>query len=523
MIILNITEKPSVAQIKQIDNCELIFTSLSGHLLKFDFQLQTASWFHINPYTLFYTKTIKTVISDHINIFKNLLCLLSIASRLYIWTDADNEGENIAYNISEIANFINSNLIIKRIRFNVIQEKYLISGLNNLSTINKRVAYSIDVQHRLDLIVGSTFTRALTLFFINQLKNKNLVSYGPCQYPTLGFISRRFTRILNFDQDILKFQHHGAKSKIFDLLLAIDLSKKLIKSKNCRLTKVQKTETTHKKPIPLDTTTLCANINKIYKIPSSETMKIAEKLYIQSLISYPRTDTQVFRENGIILESLEAFKQDNNYQTIINKIITKKSFLSINNGVKNDLAHLPIYPVKPATNLSKTEFLIFNYIIIYFLAVCDEDAILQSNYYEITLNNEIFYHSNKNIKFKGFLDFFPFDSLSQSETNFSKVDLNKNDLVSPTKYILTASVTSRPSLMSEYELIYEMEKFSIGTDATMYDHIATVQKRSFMKLVNKNCFIPTKYEYIADIKSNTPLHTPAITINVDDILDEHST
>ena len=51
--------------------------------------------------------------------------------------------------------------------------------------------------------------------------------------------------------------------------------------------------------------------------------------------------------------------------------------------------------------------------------------------------------------------------------------------------------TTPPSLLNETDLISLMDKHGIGTDATIHEHIAKIQKRDFATCQNK-LFRPTK-------------------------------
>jgi len=59
---------------------------------------------------------------------------------------------------------------------------------------------AVDCRSELDLRTGAAFTRLMTLHLQNSgsLERGNLVSYGSCQFPTMGFVVDRYKEIQEF-------------------------------------------------------------------------------------------------------------------------------------------------------------------------------------------------------------------------------------------------------------------------------------------------------------------------------------
>lgn len=57
---------------------------------------------------------------------------------------------------------------------------------------------------------------------------------------------------------------------------------------------------------------------------------------------------------------------------------------------------------------------------------------------------------------------------------------------------MTSGRTAPPQNLSESELISDMDKHGIGTDATIAAHITTIQQREYVHKDDQNRFIPTK-------------------------------
>jgi DNA topoisomerase-3 len=56
-------------------------------------------------------------------------------------------------------------------------------------------------------------------------------------------------------------------------------------------------------------------------------------------------------------------------------------------------------------------------------------------------------------------------------------EFNPGETHEPSKVFLETGKTSPPSFLTEPELITLMDKFGIGTDATIAEHIKTIQDR----------------------------------------------
>lgn len=138
---------------------------------------------------------------------------------LIIWTDCDREGENIGFEIIKVCTDVKPNITIYRAKFSEITTTSVFRALNNLGQPDRNVTDAVDVRQELDLrtgpgsatprlsqvlnffFVGASFTRLQTLHlqkaFPQNLSGK-LISYGSCQFPTLGFVVDRYVDIENF-------------------------------------------------------------------------------------------------------------------------------------------------------------------------------------------------------------------------------------------------------------------------------------------------------------------------------------
>lgn len=139
--------------------------------------------------------------------------------------------------------------------------------------------------------------------------NKKLISYGNCQFPTLGFVVDRFKRIKYFQSEEFwminlslkkgrkKFQFNWERGHLFDRLLAVCIYQDCINNQNDHV--VVKSVTTRPKsryaPYPLTTVELQKDCSRFFKYSAKDTLQIAETLYTKGFISYPRTETDSFQ------------------------------------------------------------------------------------------------------------------------------------------------------------------------------------------------------------------------------------
>lgn len=304
-------------------------TSVSGHLLNYEFLISYKNWQNCDPQQLFDAPIRKTCTEDSEKIKRTLEREVKSCQGLIIWTDCDREGENIGFEIINVCKAVKPNLIVYRAKFSEITGAAVRRALANLIQPDKRQSDAVDIRQELDLRTGAAFTRFQTIrlqkIFPRHIADK-LISYGSCQIPTLGFVARRYKEVEEFVSEPFwkirgKFQNVVSFffSKIHFFLFAVthtidDLTVEFAWDRN-RLFDREACEdylmlclaeptatvinvTTKPKnkwrPCPMDTVELEKLGSRKLKLPAKQIMTIAEKLYTQGIISYPRTETTIF-------------------------------------------------------------------------------------------------------------------------------------------------------------------------------------------------------------------------------------
>ena len=258
------------------------------------------------------------------------------AKEIVIATDFDNEGEVIGWNVLR---FVCKQKDAKRMKFSTLTTEELEKSFDNpLPHLAWENAYAGESRHYVDWMYGINLSRAL-MSAIKQAGSFRILSIGRVQGPALKIIVDREREIEKFKPepywqvfaivDDNKFKH---PKDIFD-------KKELDKFENIKeaMAETTKTEESIIPPVPFDLTTLQTEAYKHFKISPSETLKIAQNLYIDGLISYPRTSSQKIPKEIEPKKILKTLSK--------NFPLAKEATRAFPvEGKKSDPAHPSIYP-----------------------------------------------------------------------------------------------------------------------------------------------------------------------------------
>ncbi|XP_017309955.1 DNA topoisomerase 3-alpha isoform X1 [Ictalurus punctatus] len=476
-------------------------TSVSGHLLGLEFKAPFQKWHSCNPVLLFDAEVEKYCPENFVPIKRTLEREVRQCQALVIWTDCDREGENIGYEIIDVCKAVKQNIQVFRARFSEITPSSIRRACESLTEPDINVSDAVDVRQELDLRIGAAFTRFQTLrlqkIFPESLSNQ-LISYGSCQFPTLGFVVERFKAIQAFipenffkikvvhepnEEESVEFS--WKRHRLFNHTACLVLYHMCMEDPIARVISVTSKPKSKWRPLPLDTVELEKLSSRKLKISAKETMRIAEKLYTQGFISYPRTETNMFPTNLNLVPLVEQQTQDHEWGAFARGIL-ESGGPTPRNGNKSDQAHPPIHPTKYTNNLQGNEKRLYEFIVRHFLACCSKDAQGQEVTVEIDIAEEKFSASGLTIIARNYLEVYPFDKwynkvipLYTPETTFQ-----------PTAIEMVEGQTSPPQLLTEADLISLMEKHGIGTDATHAEHIETIKSRMYVGLTDDQRFLP---------------------------------
>lgn len=488
-------------------NCDMIMTSVSGHLMDFDFDDAFRGWNSCPPNSLFEAPIKESIKrTDKIGNFikKTLEREAASSQALIIWTDGDREGENIGFEIIRVCHGVNRNLRLLRARFSEITGRSMGIAIRNLVDPDENVSKAVDIRRELDLRFGAVFTRFQSLLLRGAghggPENKSIVSYGPCQFPTMGFVINRYLEVVNFrpqpfwyiavndKREDIPVSFNWKRHRLFNEHACLAFYSKIMEVPKARVISVNGKPKSNWRPEPMYTTSMEKLASNKLRISAKEALDIAEKLYTQGFISYPRTETNIFPQ-GMNLNSIVEQQVNHPQWGSFARRILDEGGARPRQGKKTDNAHPPIHPTKFANSLSGREAQMYELITRHFLACVSKDAQGLETVITIDMNGEEFSANGLVILERNYLDVYPY-------FNWNAKKLPKyyaNEEFVPLSVMMNEGKTTPPKLLTESELIALMEKHGIGTDATHATHIDTIQQRNYVKKLPRNArFCPTK-------------------------------
>lgn len=184
-------------------------------------------------------------------------------------------------------------------QFSAITETDIKRAMQNLGTPNLNESLAVDARQELDLRIGCAFTRFQTRFFQGMYGDldASLVSYGPCQTPTLGLCVDRHDKIQTFSPEKywvldVRLDVKGRvvrldwdRCRIFDRLAGQMFLNSVLASKRMVVESVKKKEKSKPRPLALNTVELMRVASSGLNMSPHYAMQLAERLYTQ--VSFP--------------------------------------------------------------------------------------------------------------------------------------------------------------------------------------------------------------------------------------------
>jgi len=448
------------------NNEKIIVASAVGHLFNLTYVKGQKGWpiFDIE-WVPSYNKKAAAFTKRYYNTLKKLA---KRAKEFIIATDYDIEGEVIGWNVLR---FLCKQETAKRMKYSTLTKNELLEAYENpMPEPDWGQAYAGETRHIIDWLYGINLSRAL-MSAIKRTDSFKILSIGRVQGPALKVIVDREREIEKFKpepywQALAVVNDHKFKhpKDIFD-------KKELEKFKDIKEVNAEtkKSEQKLPPPVPFDLTTLQREAYRIHKISPSHTLQIAQKLYLDSLISYPRTSSQKIPDTiqpKKILKTLEK-----HFPEV--KLATRAKPIE---GKKSDPAHPSIYPTGDHKNLEEFEEKLYNIITKRFISAFSPDAVTANTRVKLTAVDDPkinFTSSGLKILEKGWTQIYP-ATLEESDVPELSGKIKVDKLEFPEKE------TQPPKRYSPASLITVLEKKNLGTKATRSSIVDTLFQRGYL-------------------------------------------
>lgn len=415
-----------------------------------------------------------------------LLKLCKEADNCIVACDFDIEGEVIGHNI---VRFICKREDAKRMKFSTLTKQDLQKSFLNLSEhIDWGLANAGETRHYLDFFYGINLSRALTSA-IKKTGMFKILSTGRVQGPALKTIVEKEKEIqafkpkpfweltLNGTINAADISAIHKEDKIWDKERATAIYEKIKKEKQGKIANVEKNRFNQSPPMPFDLTSLQTESYRCFGINPKSTLEIAQDLYTNGFISYPRTSSQQLPAGIGFANIIKSLAKKDEYESLASQLL-KKSKLVPNNGKKTDPAHPAIYPtgILPEKSEVKSQK-VYDLIVKRFFATFADPAIRETVTFEIDVKSEIFITKGTRTVEKNWHIFYaPYIKLEEIELP----EVKQGEIVNIKKISINELQTQPPKRYTPSSIIKELEKRNLGTKATRAEIIDTLYKRNYV-------------------------------------------
>jgi len=452
--------------------------------------------------------------------------LIGEADEIINCGDAGQEGELIQRWVLAKAN---NKAPVKRLWISSLTEEALREGFNKLMKSDEfdKLYEAGSARAIGDWLLGMNATRLYTLKYG---QNKQVLSIGRVQTPTLALIVERQKEIENFKPEPfweLKTNYRGAvfstvsgryksveeASVVLSEISGIDLSVGKIETKNSN----------EHPPRLFDLTSLQVECNKKFSLSADETLKNIQSLYEKKVTTYPRVDTtflsdDIYKKVPAILKNMKGYE-------ILTEPLLKESKLRKSKKVFDNQKITDHHAIIPTgvnrIDLTETEKKIFELVSKRFIAVFYPDCEAANTTVEAQIGKHKFKATGKQILKPGWRVVFQNEQKEEKEeADEEKLlpefktgehgphepDLQEKQTQPPAYYteatLLRAMETAGKN-MDDEELRILMKENGIGRPSTRANIIETLFRRRYIRKERKRLVAtPTGVDLINSIEND---------------------
>ena len=447
------------------------------------------------------------------------------ATTIILATDADREGEAIAYHIAQILGFIDEkwphskikkNSKLKRIVFHEITKDALDEALKSPRELNFDLIDAQQTRRILDRIVGYKLSPLLW-----KKLGKRWLSAGRVQTVALRFIVEREKEIAKFASEVyfkgagffntdktdesLETKLIGKGEERYEKKFTVplfdgeytysktsidkkdvDALKKDIESDSYTILTIDEKVNFRSPLSPYITSTLQQDAARKIGYSSKQTMRLAQNLYEKGLITYHRTDS-ITLSPKFVGEAAAYIKKTYGEEYLVAEARAYKTSTK-----SAQEAHEAIRPTQLVPSVVGEKGLTVRheklYNLIFKRAVGSQMKDAQIKGLTITIQGRkgyLFRTKQEQVQFDGFLKLY-----EKSEYGMITFTKNEGETMTLKNVDFIESATQPPPRYSEASLIRTLEKRGIGRPSTYAPIISTIETRNYVEKLEAR-FHPT--------------------------------
>ncbi|MCL7416038.1 MAG: DNA topoisomerase I [ANME-2 cluster archaeon] len=485
-------KKPKSVRVSGVDTYQwdtTVVMGLSGHIVSVDFPKEYNNWQKVDSRELISADIITTP-TQH-KIVAALRKLGKESDHVTIATDFDREGELIGVEALRIVEKVNKGITSDRVHYSTITKKEILKAFDNTNHVDFNLAAAGQSRQVIDLIWGAALTRYISTT-AGRLGNLFL-SVGRVQTPTLALlvdrererlahVPRTYWEIIATLADSIEFEAKHKAGRIWDGDEANRIFNTL--GDTAKVIDLKAAERVDHPPMPFNTTEFIRAASSI-GFTASNAMRIAETLYMNGFISYPRTDNTVYPSSIDMRELINSLGKGV-FKPYVENLLQQPE-LTPTRGKKETTDHPPVIPASfvERSKLKDDEWKIYELVVRRFFATFAPPAKWKTMQALFDISKEEFKSRGASLLEEGWRWYYPY----HKPEDMILPDLEVGQVLSVVDKQLLEKETQPPGRYGQGRLIKLMEDLGLGTKSTRHEIISKLYSRAY---VHGNPLQPTK-------------------------------
>ncbi len=383
---------------------------------------------------------------------------------------------------------------VDRVRFSSITDREVTGAFEDPSGIDFDLAAAGEARQVVDLMWGAALTRFLSLS-ARQLGD-DFISVGRVQTPTLRLLVERereirafepedywelFAQLVSdggaFEAQYFYREDGRERERVLDEDSATGAHETLLDAGTATVSQVRRRTRTDEPPAPFDTTQFIKAAGSL-DYAAGRAMDVAEGLYTEGFITYPRTDNTVYPDDLDPDELLADFEGHASFGE--DAATLREAGNDPTRGDTESTDHPPIHPtgeVPDRTDLSEDEWELYELVVRRFFATVADPARWEHLRVVADAAGLSLKANGKRLLDPGYHAVYSYRSTSENYVP----DVEEGQQLEIDEVRLADKQTQPPRRYGQSRLIERMEKLGIGTKSTRHETLEKLYDRGYVE------------------------------------------